>query len=301
LINALQAQSTYINGEADANNSTFPFVSLKSFEINGQSIRTQSKIEMSLFCPIVQSNQKDEWKRFSKEAKSWINLSREQAARSPEQAKIPSLSTSAFSTINISEGIVSRNFISGETEETRGDGPFLPWWYQTPPPNNLANINTDMLTHPTIRRLFGSLLETKLPAFSSFLSVLPFVDNSDYHVDFHRQTFVFSPYDIHSQKWGIDDQGKRDIRELSQIPEAEVFHAEDAMAHPHSILLYPVFRDLYNENSPIVGVIVAVIAWDAYLTNLLPPGHTGVQIVLKNTCGDSVTYSLYSQTVSSPP
>jgi len=43
-------------------------------------------------------------------------------------------------------------------------------------------------------------------------------------------------------------------------------------------------------------VICAVVPWDAYLTNLLPEGRSGVTAVLTNSCGQDFTYMLDGNT-----
>ena len=60
--------------------------------------------------------------------------------------------------------------------------------------------------------------------------------------------------------------------------------------HPHSIFVQPVFDNLNDQYSELVGVILANVAWDRYLANLLPEGVNGIYAVLENTCGQSFTY-----------
>lgn len=62
--------------------------------------------------------------------------------------------------------------------------------------------------------------------------------------------------------------------------------------NPHSALIQPVFAELNNPESELVGLAHAPIQWDAYLLGLLPQGVNGVYCVLRNSCGESFTYKL---------
>jgi hypothetical protein len=54
-------------------------------------------------------------------------------------------------------------------------------------------------------------------------------------------------------------------------------------SHPHSMIIVPVFTELNNKESPIVGAIFGVVPWDQYFINLLPERVSGVFCILKNT------------------
>ena len=73
----------------------------------------------------------------------------------------------------------------------------------------------------------------------------------------------------------------------------------DDPTHPHSFLLQPVYRDFPErvqeddnsaEDQETVGVVIAVLPWDQYFQNLLPPEAHGIYVVMKDTCGDEFTY-----------
>jgi hypothetical protein len=73
---------------------------------------------------------------------------------------------------------------------------------------------------------------------------------------------------------------------------------QTAAGRPHSLLVSPVFGKLGDSNSDIVGFFVGVVAFDVYLANLLPDGLEGIDCVVKNTCGQSYTYGLTGERVS---
>lgn len=67
----------------------------------------------------------------------------------------------------------------------------------------------------------------------------------------------------------------------------------DDPTHPHSFLLQPIYHDFLNHSEQdILGVVIAVIGWDHYFENLLPPEAHGIAVVMKDTCGDEFTYQI---------
>lgn len=73
--------------------------------------------------------------------------------------------------------------------------------------------------------------------------------------------------------------------------------AKDAFEHPHSLLFQPVFDDIVSSDANMVGLLVGIVPWDKYLTKLLPDTVEGIDVVLRNTCGQNFTYEVKGQTV----
>jgi hypothetical protein len=48
--------------------------------------------------------------------------------------------------------------------------------------------------------------------------------------------------------------------------------------HPHSLLFVPVFEELNNVDSRIVGLLFGALPWDRYFANLLPQGTSGIYV-----------------------
>ena len=65
---------------------------------------------------------------------------------------------------------------------------------------------------------------------------------------------------------------------------------DTANDRPHSWMFTPIFDKLEGGN--MVGMLSSVIAYDNYLSELLPDGVDGIMLVLRNSCGDAVTYEL---------
>jgi hypothetical protein len=268
-------------------NASFPFVAVPNFELTGQSVRERSSIETSSFCPIVDQSQLGAWRQFAIENQGWIEQSRLTATQlSPGGSP----SSAVSSGIAISNSIFVRNAQTGEAEPATGKGPFLPWWYQTPPPEDLSIINMDIRSHATIASLFDAMQDQKHLVTSNFVNTTMFGNNAQYHMDLHRRRTAYTAEErpsVSNSSDGLDESNPRTGPFLH--------HDDDAAIHPHSLMLYPVFKDLVNEE--MAGVLFAVMSWDAYVVNLLPQAITNIQLVVRNTCGGSVSYMLHGSNV----
>lgn len=68
---------------------------------------------------------------------------------------------------------------------------------------------------------------------------------------------------------------------------------QDDATHPHSFLASPVFASFgSHDKTDLVGAVVATVAWDNFLSNILHEGNKGVVVVLRNPCTNSFTYLL---------
>jgi hypothetical protein len=287
--------------------SKFPFVELPEFETNGQAVLGQAAVELSILCPVVTIDQLPEWETFVEAQKYWIG----------ESYKISALSASSLDEqgadaddIYYHEGVVQRwlDFdkaqatislatdmftmdVESETQapvnaNTNYGGPFLPWWYQTPPPPGVLdeatgiwqvpNVNMDMLSsYPVVSDLYAAL--------TSFTDA-PYVISD----------FVTVPHVLR----GKHAYGGRILHHIEDDDE------------PRSIMLYPVFQKLYNnklEDGPplqydgsrqLAGVLVVTLGWSAFVNDLLSEGFSNVLVVIRNTCGGSASFLLNGSKVS---
>jgi hypothetical protein len=80
--------------------------------------------------------------------------------------------------------------------------------------------------------------------------------------------------------------------------EGEAHASSNTYTHPHGIIMEPVFSKLHDPSSDMVGIIIGILPWDRYLVDLLPEGVKGIHCILKNTCGQSFTYDLSGNGVS---
>ena len=60
---------------------------------------------------------------------------------------------------------------------------------------------------------------------------------------------------------------------------------------PQSFMAAPIYGDV-NEDSPLVGVLTAILPWHNNFLNLVPNGINGLQVVVRNTCDQEFTYQV---------
>ena len=65
-----------------------------------------------------------------------------------------------------------------------------------------------------------------------------------------------------------------------------------AFTRPHTLVMAPVYDSFDQENRSITGFIHGILGWEFYLTELLPPGISGIIVVLQNSCGEKFTFEL---------
>ena len=68
---------------------------------------------------------------------------------------------------------------------------------------------------------------------------------------------------------------------------------------PESYLVQPVFKEVTGEtmNKTLAGYINALLPWDNYFKNIIPDNSAPMHLVLKNTCGQVVTFEIIGPNV----
>ena len=141
-------------------------------------------------------------------------------------------------------------------KEVDAAGPFAPLWHISPPTSSLTSVNYNVLDEPYINELVPVFLQTR--------------------------DFLMSSAKMLSE----DGLSKSIIDSQSLVLE------ENATDRPYSTHLTPVYEQLGNITSSLVGVLLSTIVWDKYLLALFHEDETGIELVLRNTCNQSFTYDL---------
>ena len=99
-----------------------------------------------------------------------------------------------------------------------------------------------------------------------------------------------------------------DIVELLEATNRETFSPilEDEneitayVGQPESYLVQPVFKEVTGETmeKTFVGYINALLPWDNYFKNIIPDNLAPMHLVLKNTCGQVVTFEVIGPKVN---
>ena len=65
-----------------------------------------------------------------------------------------------------------------------------------------------------------------------------------------------------------------------------------------TVFVQPVYSDVTNPQSIIVGLVHGLFGWSSFLQNILPSDAQGVYVVLKNSCDQEATYKINGDEVS---
>jgi hypothetical protein len=134
-------------------------------------------------------------------------------------------------------------------------GPFAPLWHISPPTSSLSSINYNILNEKYISDLLPVFKETR--------------------------DYVMSSAKMLSE----DGLSKSIIDSQSLI-------LDDKTDRPYTTHFTPVYEELGDISSSLVGVLVSTIVWDEYLSSLFHEDETGIVLVLRNTCDQAFTYLL---------
>mmetsp|Transcript_7886 Transcript_7886/g.15271 ORF Transcript_7886/g.15271 Transcript_7886/m.15271 type:complete len:1152 (-) Transcript_7886:303-3758(-) len=282
LTESLQAHAQWMVAEAAQRNQTFPAVTIGSFEVEGMSVRVASKIHGVVFTPLLYSNgDMQAWNGYSAQEQDWIVSSRKVFEASPD-----AMEDSFQNPIDQLSPV--KPYISGfphgapVTTLPLDGTPVAPWWQQSPPPYDAATkVNANVLEDPEVRTLYQAMVQAREAIFGP-------VSTLDLFSQGFAKTATETKRRDGDQLYGDDSFAK------AHGDDSGGHHRvlEEDRYHPMSVFMQPVFADLFDTNSPLVGVLHAAVRWDSYVVNLLPQGVNGIRVVMRNDCGDPHTYEV---------
>ncbi|KAL3922056.1 MAG: hypothetical protein SGILL_002410 [Bacillariaceae sp.] len=263
VLQATQGLSQILTAEAIATASTWPFVTLSSFEVYVGNTRAQASSELIVVAPIVSKENLPKWNEYSNENQGWIDESF--AVYGDERndfSPIPS-SCYRFGRFKGRTVLVS--------EDGSGNYPAAPFWTMSRPPFDTSIVNFNALSTEPYQKAYDIMTSTRKFVFgeAGANELISYTMGLEEHDALHG--FVHDEHD-----------------NSTHASEHEVGLAND---HPHTPIQYPVFQSL-NEEGPIVAMVVNVIPWDNYLKGALPEGANGIYAVLHNSLGQSFTYMI---------
>jgi hypothetical protein len=140
-------------------------------------------------------------------------------------------------------------------------------------------VNFNLPTFPGNKEQLDATYTNRAPILAKAidLSRLGLVAQNPSDHDAYHSLFV---------DWNKPESNKNGTSSSSSTSSSSAFN------NPHSLFTQPIFEELYNTSSKIVGFVMGVVPWDRYMTNLLPSGISGITCVLENSCGQAFTYQL---------
>jgi hypothetical protein len=264
---ALNIMADTISAVGQSDNRSFPLVRIPLYELTASHVRELSHVENIVWSPMVKPRQRQEWSSFveAEELDSY-----EESKQLVQDDALALRDYDMNSTMRTMVWRGNRN-IQGKFQEASRKQVTFPIAQCSPPPYSPTFFNYDMLSESYLVDMMDSLRATRSGLMSAWHSSLAEPPDSlapiAYKVKFHEQ------FATAASNGGMD--------------------------HPHSIFVQPVFGDVHDETSDMVGLLSSVIAWDVFFANLLPHGVSGITAVLTNTCGQAYTYALDGRKVRS--
>lgn len=246
-------------------NNDFPFIALSSFEVLGSQTRSLTKNDVMMWIPFVKEYQRDEWSTFTAAEIGWYN----------ESAEIIHTDVNHMNdTFNYDDEIRTYIWEAHPIVDKAPQGYptsiLAPLWESSPPPFSITSCNYNVLEDQDLNKTVHDMV-------------------------LRRDAIVGKV------KLSMDDLFKHffDPQDFSKVAHGD-FHISSSDVlynHPHSNHIQPVFAHLNDRKSDIVGIIISVITWDYFLSDLLHEDVSGVLAVLENTCDQAYTYELHGDYV----
>jgi hypothetical protein len=270
LFSTMRGASNSISAAAIVANSEFPFVTVPAFEVLAEMIREQSGSELLIFTPKVEINKVKRWQVYATANEGWYEESKQVAVSSSDGSLVQSDYAPGSPIPFIFNTIIDED--GNPAVGPPLNPPFYPVWQFSPPPFSPYLLKANIGGVPVL----NSALKAAVVAREGVLAPTSFADL----------------YRLGGLAYKEGDH--------------EAFHAqflessdnESAWNRPHGFFHQPIFREIYNSTSEVVGYINALVPWDRYFANLLPEGVKGITCVASNTCGQSFSYKLDGNKVS---
>jgi hypothetical protein len=274
LFTTMRSFSNIVSASAIATNSEFPFVTVPTFEVLAAAARQQSGAELIIFTPKVQVDEVSRWQEYATTNEGWYEESKQLAISSSAGSVVQSDFAPGSPLPFIYESFQDENG-NPSVMPAVNNPPFYPLWQASPPPFSPILMKANIGVQPefvSVSKAADIAREGVLGStfFSDLYGLTGLASKAEDHEAFHDKFIVSSD-------------------------------TESAYTRPHAFFFQPIFREIYNDTSEIVGYINTLIPWDIYFANLLPKGVNGITCVVSDTCGQSFTYYLNGNSVSCAP
>ena len=160
---SLQAQAYYMVTESAERNQMFPNVTIGSFEVEGLSVRVGSKVQGTIFTPLLTSvDELQKWNEYSVREQEWIEQSMRESEASPDYISQSSMGNNEADIVPYVATLGDGGELTPLTRIPTEVTPVAPWWQTSPPPQNAAStVNLDLLSIDEVGTLFRAMSEAR--------------------------------------------------------------------------------------------------------------------------------------------
>jgi len=268
ILESFESKADTITSFAISSDLQWPFLTIPHFETRFEHSRNDSFAEVIAFAPLITTYQRNFWEKYSVMNQNWM---KESLKKLENDNMIGS----------IDPGLISENIYTlddeGRPTEENSWGPFAPIWQISPPPTNASIMNYNLLSDP----VFSKLATTMEQDHHAVLS--PVWDGVIFDHTFRKG--------INGEIGNTQLRKEFEIRNHNDVDSINMNNTK-RIDTPRSLILQPLYDSHDSMNRSLVGILMGVIAWDDFLSNLLPDGVDGITCVIENNCDDVFTYEI---------
>ena len=261
-------------------NTTFPFHTEPEYEITGGFVDGMGGIMSVAFAPFVTPSQKEEWEQYAWDHQDWVENShylkkihpvhrdalhgtiqdhehdrRRVLQDAPEEEPLERIHKEIFKWVEYENGLYRKvpEVVTGEHDQM-----FAPFWQVSPADYTPVNVN--LLSDQRVKDLVDVM------------------ERIDYrHAILSSNTEVGILWDF------LFDPEEKPQKKL-----------------PHGFIMMPVYKEFVDEEiiqagqakDKIVGFLLGITVYSNLLDRLLPEGTDGIIGVIKDDCGNTMSFEL---------
>jgi hypothetical protein len=251
--NAVAARSASITSVALAKNATFPNVTLPNFEVQGFYFNKFASAFLTSFAPLVKMENKQAWDNYSVENQGWIDRG-----------------------LNLSAGYLHNDLIDGGNHTNFVRAQIYPNIYRFQSNTEGTRV---VQTEPGVQYGPGNYA----PVWQQ--SPAPH-DPSIINFDLLSHPVISRHY---HEMWSTNSLVISEVVDLDFLTKGAV---KSEGAHPCTFTLQPVYPSFdSNDKDNIAGILMSVINWNVYFTDMFAHENRKITIYTHSSCGGrSFTY-----------
>lgn len=157
----LNSWSLHLTASIPQPDAMWPFVTIPNFEVQGQDALEHTGARLLSICPIVTTDNRDEWETYSVENQDWI------------QESIEVSGEDTTSSAGISSFIFRPAFPRLNATVPLYEDKYLPIWQTAPIAGNEMMVNFDIFNYSLVPKVFETMIATRGPVLSETINAMP--------------------------------------------------------------------------------------------------------------------------------
>lgn len=248
-----------VTSAAKMTNSSFPYITLPFYEITGGFVDGMGGILTASFSPLVKATEQEKWEEYSIRNQGWLENS--ELLKSIDQSHQDAL----HGTIQDHE---HDRLLQQSTSTVHS---VVYQW--------VNNVKVRVTSSPN--QMLAPLWQISPPDISSVNADLL----QDKSIQELYEQMLIMKHPVLSPSIQLHN-----LFSFLYTPEEEPLKQ-----FPHAYILQPVYDNFDKSNATLVGLLVAVTTFENLLDKILPADSRGIVCVIRDSCGNVITYNLEGQ------